>query len=158
MKNIKNYKSSPVKMVTKDGIEKIFISITDAAKYAQVNSWTMSIKMQVWGYFQDANGNKYYRLDEMKTKNKYETSSPKMIHKQAKYKKKQVKTKEVKEETIKEEPKKEVIKQQKIQSIIVETDDPVIKMINERIVKILKDAGVYEEIKKLSEAIAKLSK
>lgn len=157
MKNIKNYRRSPVKMVTPQNIEKMFVSISDAAKYAKINSWTMSIKMQVWGYFQDANGNKYYRLDEMKTKNKYETSSPKMIHKQTKYKRKSVKTKEIKEENIKEEPKKEVIKQ-KIQSIVVETDDPVIKMINERIVKILKDAGVYEEIKKLSEAIAKLSK
>lgn len=215
MTNTTNHKKSPVKMVTKYGIVQEFESISDAAKFADANSWTMAVKMQVMGYFEDKNGNKYFRKEQMKTKNKYTTSSAKVTKKMPKYirkshtvavvidgviyksyteaaeainvakdtiasavrngrntvkghkiytlkewekkqARKQTKTQEKAE--IKQRVQPVVEKQQKIQSILVETDDPVIKMINERIVKTLKDAGVYEEIKKLSEAIAKLSK
>lgn len=204
-----NYKSSPVKMVDKNGNSKWFVSISEAARYAHANAWTISLKMQVFGYFEDKSGNKYYRLDEMKTKNNYTyvNPTPKIKHERKVERKKRskspvpvyvddvyyenclkaaeaigvasdtiaayvrmgrntVKGHKIytveewnKKHSIKEEKIQPVVeKQQKIQSIVVETDDPVIQMINERIVKILKDAGVYEEIKKLSEAIAKLSK
>ena len=197
----------------------MFDSIQAAANFAKVNAWTMSVKMQVFGYFEDKQGNKYYRQDEMNTKNEYTTPSPvqpnerkrrspnkpkgqlnknktrdpipvlvdgvyfpncaqaeraigvgvSTISNYLRQGKKEVRghkieyaNKDIKEtfqpidipSTKIEMPKQ----QQNTHSILIETDDPVIKMINDRIVKILKDAKVYDEIKKLSEAIAKLSK
>ena len=205
--NIKNHKSSNVKMITPNGKEHMFKSIADAAEYANANAWTMSLKMEVKGYFEDAEKNKYYRMDKMKTKNKYNTSSAKVTHKRTKKSRRKISWSRaivvdgVKYDSITEaeqilnikkdtfgqalrngrntalghiiqyadelpqfktnqEIKQPIVdyKPETKTSIIVETDDPVIQLINERIVKILKDAGVYEEIKKLSEAIAKLSK
>ena len=193
--NIKNHKSSNVKMITPNGKEHMFKSIADAAEYANANAWTMSLKMEVKGYFEDAE------------KNKYNTSSAKVTHKRTKKSRRKISWSRaivvdgVKYDSITEaeqilnikkdtfgqalrngrntalghiiqyadelpqfktnqEIKQPIVdyKPETKTSIIVETDDPVIQLINERIVKILKDAGVYEEIKKLSEAIAKLSK
>lgn len=50
---------------------KIFNTISEASKYAGVDSWTMSVKMEVAGSFIDKNGNEYKRLSPMITKNKY---------------------------------------------------------------------------------------
>ena len=47
-------------------------------------------------------------------------------------------------------------KEEKV-SIIVDSEDPAIKAINDKIVETLKKAGVYDEIYKLSKAIQKLS-
>ena len=144
----KGYKSSKVMMKDRNGMMTMFNSITAAAEFAGANSWTMSLKMQVFGYFEDKNGCKYYRMDEMKTKNEYTSSSPKMIKKQ--YKKRIRKVQKIEKIEKKEEKKEE--------NIIVNTNDPAIEAINEKIVSILKKAGVYEEIQKLSNAIKKLSK
>jgi len=204
------YKKSQVLMKTSSGYEHMFESITEAASFAKANAWTMSLKMEVFGYFEDKQGNKYYRQDKMKTKNEYKSSEPKITKIMPKYRKKRstiakkvvvdgVVYDSVKEAenslgfkrdtlgqalrkgqtecmkhqiayykdfknkpSVIEEPKQPIVdykpKKEEKASIIVNSDDPVIKMINERIVKILKDAGVYNEIKKLSEAIQKLSK
>lgn len=48
-----------------------FKSITQAAQYAQADSWTMSKKMATAGQFIDKNGNIYKRMKPMKTKNTY---------------------------------------------------------------------------------------
>ena len=50
---------------------KIFNTIEAASRYAGVDSWTMSVKMEVAGSFIDKNGNEYKRLSPMITKNKY---------------------------------------------------------------------------------------
>jgi len=162
------------------------------------------IKNASKGYFEDKNGNKYYRQDEMKTKNIYSTASAKMT-KNVKPKLKRKKPTHARQvivdgilyesvrkaeqvcgfkydvlrqalragqnmsnghtiayadETPVEMPR--IIdykpeKETKI-SIIVNSDDPAIEAINDKIVSILKKAGVYEEIEKLSKAIQKLSK
>ena len=209
-----NYGKSPVKMIAKDGSEQWFESISKASLFAKANSWTMSLKMQVFGYFEDQKGNKYYRLHEMNTKNTYTSCSPKMIKEQKKHKRyKQpkkgipvyvdgvfyencaqaskalglhkssisayigwgrrkinghiIETAEEHQNKLKETFQQIDVPSAKIEmpkplknthSILIETDNPAIKLINEEIVKILKKAGVYEEVKKLSEAIAKLSK
>ena len=143
MKN-KGYKSSKVMMKDRNGMMTMFDSITAAAEFAGANAWTMSLKMQVFGYFEDKNGCTYYRMDQMRTKNKYTSSSPKMIKKEYK---KRVRT-----------PQKVEKKEEKQENIIIKTEDPAIEAINEKIVSILKKAGIYEEIQKLSNAIKKLSK
>lgn len=52
-------------------LHKTFKTIMDAAKFANVNDWTMSVKMKEAGQFVDANGNVYKRLRPMNTKNTY---------------------------------------------------------------------------------------
>ena len=204
----KQYKKSPVLMKTANGYEHMFESITEAAKFAQANAWTMSLKMQVKGYFEDRNGNKYYRQDKMNTTREYYTSSAKItkrtngkkIRRKTPYKTAvivdgvkydsiqeaeekcgfkrdtlgqalrhgQTKTKGHTIAYADEIPTEKPIEIQKIMeckpeketkiSIIVNSDDPAIEAINDKIVSILKKSGVYEEIKKLSQAIQKLSK
>ena len=51
---------------------KWFKSICAAARFAGVNDWTMSKKMEVSGSFIDAEGTEYFRDRPMKTKNNYE--------------------------------------------------------------------------------------
>lgn len=51
-----------------------FKTITAAAKYAQVDGWTMSKKMETAGQFVDSKGNVFKRLKAMKTKNVYENT------------------------------------------------------------------------------------
>ena len=51
-----------------------FRTITEAAKYAQADGWTMSKKMQTAGQFIDKNGNIYKRMKPMKSKNVYENT------------------------------------------------------------------------------------
>lgn len=48
-----------------------FKTITEAAAYAQADSWTMSKKMETAGQFIDKNGNVYKRIKPMKSKNTY---------------------------------------------------------------------------------------
>lgn len=205
-----NHKKSPVLMKTSSGYEYMFESIQKASEFAKVNAWTMSLKMEVFGYFEDKQGNKYYRQDKMKTKNEYKSPEPKIIKIIPKYRKKKIRNAKkvvvdgvvyktiseaeaklgIKKDTLGqalrkgktksvghtiayynentpviEEPKQPIvdfkpIKETKYEniSIVVDSKDPAIKLINERIVDIIKKAGVYEEILKLSEAIKKLSK
>lgn len=86
-------KKSQVLMITPSGFKHMFDTISDAAKFANANAWTMSLKMQVMGYFEDNKGNKYYRQTEMKTKNDYTTNSPKTTKKIKKHKRTVVNTK-----------------------------------------------------------------
>lgn len=52
-------------------LNKKFKSINAAAKYAKVNDWTMSKKMETAGQFVDNDGNVYKRILPMNTKNVY---------------------------------------------------------------------------------------
>lgn len=52
-------------------LNKTFKTISLAAKYAKVNGWTMSVKMETAGQFIDKQGNVYKRLKPMNTKNTY---------------------------------------------------------------------------------------
>lgn len=60
-------------------LNKWFKSICAAARFAGVNDWTMSKKMEVSGSFVDSNGNKYFREHPMKTKNDYVDTGNTMI-------------------------------------------------------------------------------
>lgn len=53
-------------------LNKWFKNIRKAARFAGVNDWTMSKKMEVSGGFIDSNGNEYIRQRPMDTKNTYE--------------------------------------------------------------------------------------
>ena len=53
---------------------KKFKSIKDAAKYAGVKNWSMSVKMSVAGGFIDSQGREYHRERPMQTKNQYKNT------------------------------------------------------------------------------------
>lgn len=55
-------------------LSKWFKSIRSAAKFAGVDDWSMSKKMETAGSFIDNNGNEYIREKPMKTKNQYENT------------------------------------------------------------------------------------
>ena len=52
-------------------LNKRFSTINAAARFAGVNNWTMSVKMETAGQFVDKKGNVYKRLKPMQTKNCY---------------------------------------------------------------------------------------
>lgn len=52
-------------------LNKTFNTITQAAKYAKANLWTMSVKMETAGQFVDKQGNVYKRLKPMNTTKTY---------------------------------------------------------------------------------------
>lgn len=85
-------KACPVEAKTLDGKVFSFKTITDAAKYAKVNGWTMSIKMQARGQFTDKNGVVYKRLKPMNTKNQYTTPTDTITKTVIKHKKHSVKS------------------------------------------------------------------
>lgn len=85
-------KACPVEAKTLDGKVFTFKTITDAAKYAKVNNWTMSVKMQARGQFTDNSGVVYKRLKPMNTKNQYTTPTDTITKTIAKYKKHSVKS------------------------------------------------------------------
>ena len=53
---------------------KKFKSIKDAAKYAGVKNWSMSVKMATAGGFIDSQGREYHRESPMQTKNQYKNT------------------------------------------------------------------------------------
>lgn len=69
-RNSEETKRVPVKCITTG---KIYSSITEAAKDANVHMWTMSLKMENTGKFVDKNKNEYIRLKPMvqRTNRKY---------------------------------------------------------------------------------------
>lgn len=60
-------------------LNKRFFSIKDAAKFAKVNNWTMSVKMETAGQFIDKEGNVYKRLKPMITKNAYKNTGAEIL-------------------------------------------------------------------------------
>lgn len=55
-----------------------FDTIGEAAKYAKIDGWTMSKKMETSGSFVDDNGDEYIRETPMRTKNKYKNTGKKL--------------------------------------------------------------------------------
>lgn len=106
---------------------KIFKTIKEASEYAGVDSWTMSVKMEVAGSFIDKNGNEYKRLSPMITKNKYVNTG------------KTLKTGHVGKEI--EKNNDNCIEEEK------DTVPQIVKdAINEKIILMLKEKGLYEDI------------
>lgn len=69
-----------------------FNTIKDAAKYAKVNDWSMSKKMDIMGSFVDDEGNVYKRETPMKTRNTYNTTTNYTSIKRGRYSRKSNKT------------------------------------------------------------------
>ena len=106
---------------------KIFKTIKEASEYAGVDSWTMSVKMETAGSFIDKNGNEYKRLSPMITKNKYVNTG------------KTLKTEHVVKEI--EKNNDNCIEEEK------DTVPQIVKdAINEKIILMLKEKGLYEDI------------
>lgn len=102
-------------------LDKYFKTISKAAKYAKVDDWTMSRKMETAGEFIDSDNIKYIRLEPMNTKNMYKNTGPEL-------------------QKIRK-PRKKVIQSQ------VETCPVFIKdAISQYIKQLIKDSGVWDKI------------
>ena len=110
----------------------MYDSIKEAAKVADVDNWTMSKKMEISGAFIDSKGNVYKRMSPMDTKNKYKDTG-----KSVKYKREHA------PRCIKlGEP-----------TVVVPTvaEKPVVPQIvrdaiNDKIIALLKEKGVYDDV------------
>ena len=117
-------------------LDKTFDSITDAAKYAQADTWTMSKKMETSGGFVDKNGNEYKRLKPMNTKNNYPDTG-KTLAKTHSFAHRIV-VKPVDNKPINIGTPVRVVKEE-IPQIVKDA-------INDKIIQILKDNNIYNQI------------
>lgn len=106
---------------------KIFNTISEASKYAGVDSWTMSVKMETAGSFIDRKGNEYKRLSPMITKNKYVNTG------------KTIKTEHI---VKKIEENNDIYFEEKKDTVPQIVKDAI----NEKIILMLKEKGLYEDI------------
>lgn len=106
---------------------KIFNTISEASKYASVDSWTMSVKMETAGSFIDRKGNEYKRLSPMQTKNKYVNTG------------KTIKTEHI---VKKIEENNDIYFEEKKDTVPQIVKDAI----NEKIILMLKEKGLYEDI------------
>lgn len=132
----KQHKSSKKVKVICVTTGEIYDSITEAARAAKVDDWTMSKKMEAAGSLIDANGNEYKRLTPMKTKNVYKDNCKTVRGRKLVIKRNVFKAKPI----AKEEP-----------VVIVKPEVPkVVKdAINDKIIAILKEKGIYNDIVEL---------
>lgn len=117
-------------------LNKTFPSIEGAAKVAQVDSWTMSKKMEASGGFIDKNGNEYIRLKPMKTKNTY-SDTGKTLAKTHSFAHRTV---------VKPVDNKPVNTGTPVRVVKEEIPQIVKDAINDKIVQILKDNNIYQQI------------
>lgn len=113
-------------------------SILEAARVAGVDSWTMSKKMETSGSFVDDWGRVYKRLQPMKTKNTYKNTGSEIKIKRA------FTHRTVNKVALPRVEEPVAIKEEKPAVPQVVRD-----AINDKIIKILKDKGVYNEIVEL---------
>jgi len=122
-------KKVPVLCVT-TGV--LYESIKEAAKVADVDNWTMSKKMEASGAFIDSKGNVYKRMSPMVTKNKYANTGNTVKHKRV-YSPRSVKLCEPAPTIPLVAPKPEV--------------PQIVKdAINDKIIQLLKEKGVYDDV------------
>ena len=106
--------------------DKTYKSISDAAKDAGVDDWTMSKKMEFAGGFIDKNGNEYKRTVPMNTNKVYSTKG------------KTVREYIAVDKDIKTGDAVKLVKQD-VPQIVKDA-------ITDKIIKILKDSGIYDQI------------
>ena len=120
-----------------------FNSITDAAKYADADGWTMSRKMADNEYFIDRKGRKYKRLAPLVTKNVYRKTAPGYLRPHYT----RVGNTVTKIETEALEPSDVVVESTPTEKTTV---PQVVKdALSEKIKNILQEAGVYDTILEL---------
>jgi DNA-binding protein Fis len=117
-----------------------FDTLSEAARFAGADGWTMSKKMETSGYFIDNAGRAYKRLSPMKTKNVYKDTGSTLMYQRA-FAKRTVKNKkpEVVDTPVVETPKPEVKQPVVLPNIVKEA-------INDKIIQLLKEKGIYDEI------------
>ena len=108
----------------------MYDSIKEAAKVADVDNWTMGKKMETSGAFIDSKGNVYKRMTPMNTKNSYPDTGKRVKHKRQ-YSPRSIKL---------GEPTMAPVAQK------TEVPQVVKDAINDKIIKLLKDNGIYDEI------------
>ena len=124
----------------------VYNSINEAASVANCDSWTMSKKMETSGGFVDARGNEYRRLTPMITKNTYEDTG---------------KAVQFKKSYAHREPNKEFLTIDESLVIAQKPGEPLIPVgkedkpdipqvvkdaINDKIIALLKEKGVYDDV------------
>lgn len=113
-------------------------TITEASKVAEADDWTMSKKMETEGSFFDKNGNEYIRLKPMKTKNNYGNTGKTIKFNSAQRFIGCETLSDIKFDNVKPvEPVKE--KKDTVPQIVKDA-------INEKIILMLKEKGLYEDI------------
>lgn len=117
-------------------LSKWFKSISAAAKFAGVDGWSMSKKMETAGSFIDDIGREYIREKPMRTKNKYENTGKTLKRKCDK----RVRRKSVKQ-LIAEQPVKEK------EFVYADLPKPVRDLIDEKIVDMCNHNRPWFEIK-----------
>ena len=115
----------------------MYDSITEAAKVADVDNWTMGKKMEASGAFIDSKGNVYKRMTPMNTKNKYKDTGKGVKHKRV-YAPRSIK---IAEPVVAIPP---VAKKPEVPQIVKDA-------INDKIIQLLKDKGVYDDVVALLE-------
>ena len=111
----------------------MYDSIKEAAKVADVSDWTMSRKMETSGAFIDSKGHIYKRMTPMETKNKYKDTG-----KSVKYKREYA-------------PRCVKLEEPTVISIPPVAEKPVVPQIvrdaiNDKIIALLKEKGVYDDV------------
>ena len=126
-------------------------TIEEAAKVAGADSWTMSKKMTTAGGFIDKNGNEYVRLSPMVSKNTYEDTGKKLkSHRGFHTRKSQTVINDLPPMPVDELPKEIIEKDIQISSK-KEIPQVVKDAINDKIIALLKEKGVYDDIMALLE-------
>lgn len=124
---------------------KWFKTIGAAAKFAKVNDWTMSRKMETAGCFIDNEGNEYIRSKPMKTKNEYKSTGTTLKRRVKTYIPRPNRKKNITEQPVEKKTVKKANKE-----IVVFSDLP--KPVQEFIVKSINDMfredRPWSEIKK----------
>lgn len=131
----------------------IYDKLCDAAKAAGAYQWTMSKKMEASGGYIDKNGNEYVRLSPMVSKNTYKDTGKtlKKIRKHVKMPSRRGVKLNIKETFAPIDTALQPVKSTKellSNNADAKTQVPqVVKdAINDKIIKLLKDNGIYEQI------------
>lgn len=111
----------------------VYNNIMEASAAANADVWTMSKKMEAAGGFIDANGNEYIRLTPMRTKNVYENTGKSVKHKRV-YAPRCVK---LGEPTVISIPP--VAQKPEVPQVVKDA-------INDKIIALLKEKGVYDDV------------
>lgn len=125
----------------------------DAAKVAGADEWTMSKKMETSGGYIDKNGNEYVRLSPMVSKNVYKDTGKtlKAIRKHTEMPSRRGVKLNIKETFVPVDTALQPVKSTKeLLSNNTDTKPQVPQVvkdaINDKIIKLLKDNGIYEQI------------
>lgn len=146
----KNTKTVKVLCVT-TGVT--YNKLGDAAKVAGADEWTMSKKMETSGGYIDKNGNEYVRLTPMVSKNVYKDTGKtlKAIRKHTEIPSRRGVKLNIKETFVPVDTPLQPVKSTKeLLSNNTDTKPQVPQVvkdaINDKIIKLLKDNGIYEQI------------